>query len=199
MTDLHHVALPHRCIVSVSGADAREFLQGLVTNDMELVSRDRAIYAALLTPQGKYLHDFFIMGTKDGFYLDCEEQRRQDLITRLTRYRLRAQVAIRDAQPEFDIFALTGTDVSARLGLSAEPGAAAGFAGGLVFNDPRAPDLGARACLPVGTGAKSLEDAGFEKAGWRPMTRCAFRLASPTAPLKSNRTNPIPWSTGWTG
>ncbi|MDA1325247.1 MAG: folate-binding protein [Proteobacteria bacterium] len=176
MTDLHHVVLPHRCIVSVSGGEARAFLQGLVTNDMELVSRDRAIYAALLTPQGKYLHDFFIMGTEDGFYLDCEEQRRQDLITRLTRYRLRAQVAIRDAQPEFDIFALTGTDVSARLGLTGEQGAAAGFAGGLVYGDPRASDLGARACLPAGTGGKSLEDAGFEKAGLAPYDALRFSL-----------------------
>ena len=176
MPDLHHVALPHRSIVSVSGADACAFLQGLVTNDMELVSRDRAIYAALLTPQGKYLHDIFIIWAEDGFYLDCEEQRHQDLITRLTRYRLRAQVVIRDAQPEFDIFALTGTDVTDRLGLAGDEGAAAGFADGLVYNDPRAPALGARACLTAGTGEKDLEDAGFEKAGLAPYDALRFSL-----------------------
>ena len=163
MTDLHHVALPHRCIVTVSGGDAAEFLQGLITNDMELVSRDRAIYAALLTPQGKYLHDFFVMAAEDGFHLDCEIQRRQDLITRLSRYRLRAQVDIQDTGTEFEIYALTGSDVMARLGLTGEEGSAASFAGGLAYGDPRAQALGARACLPAGTGEQNLREAGFEK------------------------------------
>ena len=133
MTDLHYVVLPHRGIVSVSGGDAADFLQGLITNDMELVSPDQAIYAALLTPQGKYLHDFFVMAAEDGFYLDCENQRRQDLISRLSRYKLRAQVDIRETGhetgTEFDIYALTGSDVVARLGLTGEEGAVARFAG----------------------------------------------------------------------
>jgi folate-binding protein YgfZ len=176
MTDLRYVALPRRCIVSVSGTDAAEFLQGLITNDMELVSPDRAIYAALLTPQGKYLHDFFVMAAEDGFHLDCEMQRRQDLITRLTRYKLRAQVDVQDSSAEFHIYALTGSDVMARLGLSGEEGVAAGFAGGLVYNDPRAIALGARACLPAGTGEKSLLDAGFEKGEPAPYDAQRFSL-----------------------
>ena len=163
MTDHHHVFQPHRCIISVSGSDAMAFLQGLITNDMELVSRGRAIYAALLTPQGKYLHDFFVIGAKDGFYVDCETDRRQDLISRLTRYRLRARVDIGDTETPFDVFALTGTEVSARLGLPDKPGAATEFAGGLAYTDPRSNLLGVRACLPAGTGVRVLEEAGFSK------------------------------------
>ncbi len=176
MTDLHYVVLPHRGIVSVSGGDAADFLQGLITNDMELVSPDQAIYAALLTPQGKYLHDFFVMAAEDGFYLDCENQTRQDLITRLGRYRLRAQVDIRDIATEFDIYVLTGSDVIARLGLTGEEGAAAGFAGGLAYNDPRAIALGARAYLPTGTGEQSLLEAGFEKGALAPYDAHRFSL-----------------------
>jgi len=67
MTDHRYVVLPHRCIISVSGDDATEFLQGLITNDMDLVTQDCAIYVALLTPQGKYIHDFFVMGVNGGF------------------------------------------------------------------------------------------------------------------------------------
>ena len=176
MTDLHHVVLPNRSIVSVSGDDAAEFLQGLITNDMELVSRDRAIYAALLTPQGKYLHYFFVMAAENGFYLDCEHQRRQDLITRLSRYKLRAQVDIQDSGTEFDIYVLTGLDVMARLELTGEEGAATSFAGGLVYGDPRTQALGARACLPAGTGEQSLLEAGFKIGDLAPYDAQRFSL-----------------------
>ena len=85
-----HVPLADRGSVSVSGQDASAVLQGLITNDIEKVSDTAAIYAALLTPQGKFLHDFFIALYKDKFLLDCEADRIPDLIKRLTMYRLRA-------------------------------------------------------------------------------------------------------------
>jgi len=193
MTDLHYVPLPHRSIVAVSGDDAAGFLQGLITNDMELVSPNRAIYAALLTPQGKYLHEFFVVGADDGFYLDCESQRRQDLITRLTRYRLRAKVDIRDAATEFDVFALTGADVCDRLGLSGEEGAATRYGGGIAFADPRAIALGARACLPSGTGAQSLMDAGFLKGDLAAYNAKRFSLgiADGAAEIEPDKSYPM--------
>ena len=163
MTDLHYVALPNRSIVSVSGNDAVDFLQGLITNDIELVTQERAIYAALLTPQGKYLHDFCIFQAENAFYLDCEKQRREDLVTRLKRYRLRAQVDIQELETQFEIYALTGPDAGAVLGLGGELATAAKFAGGYVYNDPRDHALGARACLPGTTGEQSLQEAGFSK------------------------------------
>ena len=60
-----HVVLAERGIVAISGEDSRDFLQGLITNDIQRVSPTCAIYAALLTPQGKFLHDFFIAEHKD--------------------------------------------------------------------------------------------------------------------------------------
>ena len=86
--------LERRGVVSVAGADRKAFLQGLVSNDIERVSADRAIWAALLTPQGKYLHDFFIVEIGDTFYLDCEGDRLMDLGKRLYRYKLHAQVEL---------------------------------------------------------------------------------------------------------
>jgi len=102
-------------------------------------------------------------GGKCGFYLDCEIQRRQDLIACLSRYRLRAQVDFRNTGQEFEFFALTGSDVICRLGLNGEEGSIASFAGGRVYNDPRSLALGARAYLPANTGEQSLLEAGFKK------------------------------------
>ncbi len=79
-----------RRLLRLSGPDAAEFLQGLVTNDV----RRAPIYAALLTPQGKYLADFFVVPDGDGFLLDVPAEQADDLLRRLSMYRLRAKVDI---------------------------------------------------------------------------------------------------------
>ena len=82
--------MTNRRLLRLSGPDTAEFLQGLVTNDV----RRAPIYTALLTPQGKYLADFFIIPDGDGFLLDVPAEQADDLLRRLTMYRLRAKVEI---------------------------------------------------------------------------------------------------------
>ena len=138
-----------RGVLALSGEEARSFLQGLVTNDVMKVGPGRAVWAALLTPQGRYLHDFFIaQGPDGGLWLECEAERRQDLMRRLTIYKLRAKVRIADATEAMAVVRLFGEGVSERLGLPAEAGAARALGGGVAFIDPREPRLGARAMLP---------------------------------------------------
>ena len=97
MSDMKiNVPLDDRAVIAISGVDAREFLQGLITNDIEKVSPTRAIYAALLTPQGKFLHDFFVTEYKDRLLLDCEAARLPDLVKSLSMYRLLAKEEIAD-------------------------------------------------------------------------------------------------------
>ncbi|HYE44410.1 MAG TPA: folate-binding protein [Caulobacter sp.] len=91
---LHHRILDDRALVAVGGEDWRGFLQGLLTQDVETLSEGELRYGALLTPQGRLLVDLFVLGTADGALLDVAADRREDLIRRLTMYRLRAKVAI---------------------------------------------------------------------------------------------------------
>src|SRR5687768_575452 len=86
--------LENRSVISVKGAEARAFLQGLISNDMEACAPGRGIYAALLTPQGKILFEFFVVEHEARFLLDCAAARAPDLIKRLSFYRLRAKVEI---------------------------------------------------------------------------------------------------------
>ncbi|MBT6960852.1 MAG: folate-binding protein, partial [Rhodospirillaceae bacterium] len=72
----HFAILKNRAVLSVSGDDAVSFLQGLVSNDVERVSESRAIWAAFLTPQGKFLHEFMIVERQGRLLLDCEADRR---------------------------------------------------------------------------------------------------------------------------
>jgi len=88
------VILAHRGVLSVAGADRASFLQGIVSNDVARVSAERALWAAFLTPQGKFLHEFFLAAQQDAFLLDCEADRAGDLARRLKLYKLRAQVIL---------------------------------------------------------------------------------------------------------
>lgn len=163
MPDSFHLLPETRGLLAVAGEDRTAFLQGLVSNDVAKLSPSRALYATFLTPQGRYLHDFFLAEIGGVFYLDCEAARRDDLKKRLSLYKLRSRATIADATADWAVALLYGAGVLARLGLAAEEGAARPFAGGIVFTDPRLARLGARAILPRGTAPSALEAAGFAK------------------------------------
>ncbi len=96
MTSARIALLADRGVVRVTGADAEKLLQGIVSNDMELLASQPAIHTALLTPQGKILFDFFVVRAGDGFLLEVARDKAADLAKRLTLYKLRAKVDIRD-------------------------------------------------------------------------------------------------------
>jgi folate-binding protein YgfZ len=139
--------LEHRGVLRIGGADARPFLQGLISNDITKVTPSRAIYATLLTAQGRFLHDFFIAQRGDDLLLELARARRDDLRKRLTLYRLRSKVMIEPAD-ELAVAVLWPAAALAPLGLPAEPGGVAERAGGIVYVDPRLAALGARALVP---------------------------------------------------
>lgn len=156
--------LDDRAVLSLSGPDTGPFLQGLLTADVTKAGPGRAIFGALLSPQGKYLHDFLICGKDDALWLECEAARTDDLLRRLRLYRLRARVEIDELADGVSVFAVIGADAPARLGLGAGDGAAAPFAGGVAFTDPRSAALGARVIAPEDEAAAALDAAGIAPA-----------------------------------
>jgi tRNA-modifying protein YgfZ len=143
--------LSHRSVIAVGGVERRAFLQGLISNDMDVVSKEQAIYAALLTPQGKFLHDLFIIHGGEEFLIDCETVRADDLLKRLAAYKLRAKVTFRDLRSECDVWAFGGQRLEA--------------GGQIVFTDPRLPELGMRAIAEKGSleGLKPLASDLYDK------------------------------------
>jgi folate-binding protein YgfZ len=102
-----HVAeLPGRAVIAVSGDDRVGFLQGLVSNDVAAVAPDHAVWAALLTPQGKWLADFFMVADGVRLLLDCERGQTDMLTARLSRFRLRSRVVI--APTDLRVYAAWG-------------------------------------------------------------------------------------------
>lgn len=153
--------LENRGLLAVRGEDARTFLQGLISNDIRRVNDSRAIHAAFLTAQGKYLHDFFIVALGDTLMLDCEAGRAADLARRLSLYRLRSKVTVEERTAEFIVAAVFGEEAAHAFQLEGEEGAVATFAGGVVYRDPRLAAAGVRAILPREGGEEALGKMGF--------------------------------------
>jgi folate-binding protein YgfZ len=111
MSEPFFVKLKNRGLIHIEGADRVDFLQGLISNDVTKLADNHIMYACLLTPQGKFLHDFF-MHHGDGFILiDCEGgERAEDLYNRLNRYRLRADVQL-SVETNNDVYALYNHEI----------------------------------------------------------------------------------------
>jgi tRNA-modifying protein YgfZ len=178
MPDASFVVLDDRGVLAVSGADQRSFLQGLVSNDVEKVGPGRTLYAALLTAQGKYLHDFMMAEVDGVILLDAQAAHLADLKRRLAVYRLRARAAL-DEKPHLAVAAIFGEDALAAAGLSGAPGAAQPFGSGVIFVDPRLAALGARCILPRADIRQALREAGLSEAGFPTYDRLRLALGIP--------------------
>jgi len=149
MSHCHASLLPSREVLRVRGADARKYLQGLITNDLSKAQETRAIHTGLLSPQGKILFDFFVVPDGDGFLIDVAQDKAAELLQRLLFYRLRAQVDIAE-EPALAVAAAWGR--APRLP-----------EGALVYADPRLTALGVRMLAPKNTGLAGLGcEAGSE-------------------------------------
>ena len=95
--------LDNRGLISITGEDAKEFLQNIITNDIEKVDKNNSIFSALLSPQGKYLHEFFIIHVEKGYLVDCDNKSKEDLISNLSKYKLRSKVDLKDLSSDYVI------------------------------------------------------------------------------------------------
>jgi folate-binding protein YgfZ len=149
--------LPERGVVKVAGDDARHFLNGVATNDIGKVVPGTARFAALLTPQGKIIVDFFVAeaGPDDGggFFLDCPKVLAPTLAEKLTFYKLRAKLTIDDLSANLGVMAVWG-----------DGGAKVESEYGLSYADPRLPALGTRVILPPEVAAEAAADLGANLA-----------------------------------
>ena len=160
-----------RSVIQVSGDDRRAFLQGLISNDTGKVGSERAIWSAMLTPQGKFLWDMFVAEQDGVFLLDVETDRAEAFRKKLSMYKLRAKVAI-EPRDDLAVFAAFGDGALAALGLADEPGVAKGA----LFADPRLAEAGARIYAPD-DGA--LKAAGLTEADFAAWDRLRIGLGLP--------------------
>ncbi|RTL71970.1 MAG: folate-binding protein [Hyphomicrobiales bacterium] len=148
--------LPDRGVVGVTGPDAEQLLQGLVTQDMARLGEGAAIYAGLLSPQGKILFDFFVVRTPDGLLIEVAADKAADLIKRLTMYRLRAKVTFTDRTGDMRVLVAWGA------GTDVHPSARSAVA----FADPRLHELGVRMLVSAQDAEGLLKSGAVSAQDW---------------------------------
>ncbi|MEZ5692127.1 MAG: hypothetical protein R3D71_10770 [Rickettsiales bacterium] len=135
--------LQSRALLSVSGDDAVSFLQGLVSNNTKLLLENNAIYSALLSPQGKFLHDFFLIPFNGKIFIDVSAERAEDLLSKLKIYRLRSKIEI-SKEEDFSVAVFWSEDGKNPVITSENDSQIININNSLFYLDPRNKIMGIR-------------------------------------------------------
>lgn len=181
-----HVLLEHRTILRLSGGDARGFLQGLVTQDITTVNENHSAWTAMLSAQGKYLYDFFVIAVGDGLLLDCDSSQAEELAKMLSIYKLRADVQIENLKDAYHVVAAIG-DLTP-LALPESPGRTERFGDTgqiIAFIDSRHAGMAARIIAPQSEGETWVLQRGYAQASIADYEARRISLGIPRAGIDS--------------
>jgi len=136
--------LEDRAILYLNGEDTKEFLQNLISNDINKVSESNTCFASLLSPQGKFLYEFIIIKHKSGYLIDCEKAQAEGLYKQLSIYKLRSKVEILNLSNEFVVAAFSHEKFLTFDKAKDSAGFTLKYREDPIFLDPRNKQLGAR-------------------------------------------------------
>ncbi len=136
--------LKNRAILYISGLDTKDFLQNLITNDINKVSKNSSCFASLLTPQGKFLYEFIIVKHKSGYFIDCEKAQSEEIFNQLNLYKIRSNVEILNLSNEFVVASFGYKKYLSIEGAKDILGYTFKYREDPVILDPRNKNLGAR-------------------------------------------------------
>ena len=136
--------LEDRGILYINGAEAKEFLQNMISNDINKVNENNSCFASLLSPQGKFLFAFIIVKHKSGYFVDCEKSQVEALFKQLNIYKLKSKVEIMNLSNEFVVAAFNRKKFLQFEGVKDIPGNTINYREDYILLDPRNKDLGAR-------------------------------------------------------
>ena len=156
--------LEDRGLLYINGSDSKEFLQNLITNDINNVSEAKSCFAALLSPQGKYLFDFIIIKHKQGFFLDCEKKQIDSLLKQLNLYKLRSKIEIMNLSNEFVVAVMSHEKFLSLESSKDLEGYTIKFREDSLILDPRSKLLGARLIINLEKLYLSIKKLGLKSS-----------------------------------
>jgi len=138
------ITLEDRGFIQVTGLEAKDFLQNIVTNDIEKVSSNSTVFSSILTPQGKYLFEFFVLKLKDSYLLECEKKSSAEIIKLLNFYKLRSKVDFIDLSEKYVAAVVSLEKFKEMNGSNLSKGSTTSYGDDPVYIDPRNDKLGAK-------------------------------------------------------
>ena len=139
--------LEDRSIIYINGLDTKDFLQNLISNNINKVTDNSSCFTSLLTPQGKFLYEFIITKHKLGYFIDCEKAQADGLFKQLSVYKLRSKVEILNLSNEFAVAAFNHEKFLTFEKAQDLPGFTFKYGEDTIFLDPRNRHLGARVII----------------------------------------------------
>tara|TARA_B100000678_G_scaffold400_1_gene356 strand:- start:564 stop:1448 length:885 start_codon:yes stop_codon:yes gene_type:complete len=171
--------LEDRGILFVDGADAKDFLQNIITNDINKVSDNSSCFASLLTPQGKFLFDFIVVKHKKGYFIDCEKIQIEELFKQFSLYKLRSDVQILNLSNEFAVATLSYEKFKSIEGSKDELGFTLKYREDPILLDPRNKKLGARLVINLEKLYLSLKKLNLKSVKQEEYYNLSFDLGIP--------------------
>ncbi len=168
--------LDDRAILYINGEDAKEFLQNLISNDINKVNDVNSCFSSLLTPQGKFLYEFIIVKHKSGYLLDCEKPQAEELFKQLSLYKLRSKVEILNLSNEFVVAAFSHEKFLTFDEVKDQPGCTIKYREDPIFLDPRNKNLGARLIINLEKLYLSLKKLDLHDADLKEYYSLSHRL-----------------------
>ena len=138
------ITLEDRGFIQVNGPEAKEFLQNIVTNNVEKVTPESTLFSSILTPQGKYLFDFFIIKLKDNYLIECEKKSTSEIIKLLNFYKLRSKVDLVDLNEKYTVAIISLEKFREINNSDLLKGKTTTYEENLIYIDPRSEKLGAK-------------------------------------------------------
>ena len=179
------VIIKDRGLISISGKDSREYLQNIITNDINKVSETSSIFSALLNPQGKYLFEFFIIKSNNGYFLDCDNKITEELINNLAKYKLRSQVEIKDLSSEFVIGVINLDKFKEIQNLEKNKADTILYKESSIFVDSRKKELGARILSKLEKLNLAIKELNLKKSDIKTYLDHAYRHGIPIKGLEN--------------
>ena len=171
--------LDDRGFIQVNGIEAKDFLQNIVTNDIEKVTKNSTLFSSVFTPQGKYLYEFFIIKIEDGYLLECEKKIREEIIKIFNFYKLRTKVNLVDVSEKFNVIAISLKKFRDISKANILRGSTEIYNKEIVYIDPRNQNLGAKVIVKIENIENLIKNLNLEKIDKEKYYSESFQLGIP--------------------
>ena len=171
--------LNDRGFIQISGDDAKDFLQNIITNDIEKISDNNTLFSSIFTPQGKYLYEFFILKFKNGYLLECENNIVSEIIKTFNFYKLRSKVDLIDVSKQFTAIFISLEKFEEINKIKSSKGLTTTYNKDIIYIDPRNVDLGAKIVAKAENCSSVISNLNLKKVDNNNYYKKSFDLGIP--------------------
>lgn len=173
------VILDDKGFIQIDGTDAKYFLQNIVTNDIEKITNNLTLFSSILTPQGKYLYEFFIIKIEDGYLLECEKNAIPEILKVFNFYKLRSKINLSDVSQKYTIAVLSLEKFNKINKAQILKGLTTNYNNNLMYIDPRNENLGAKILLKTESVDSLIKNLNLKKIDKQKYYKKSFDLGIP--------------------